>query len=132
MRPLRVGVWLAALGALFTAAVTALAYTAAQAEVGAQAFSTICAGCHGASLQGGMGPALASPGFLATWRNALALWSFVVHNMPLGSPGSLAKEQYWSIVAYLLERNGIKPDGQPLNEQTAEQVRLAERVAGQR
>lgn len=132
MRPLRAGVWLAALGALFTAAVTALAYTAAQAEAGAQAFSTICAGCHGASLQGGMGPALASPGFLATWRDALALWSFVAKNMPLGSPGSLGRELYRNIVAYLLERNGIRPDRQPLTEETAAQVRLAERVAVQR
>lgn len=131
MRPLRVGVWLAALAALFAGAVTALAYTTGQAQAGQQAFN-ICAGCHGANLQGAMGPALVGPGFQATWRNALALWSFVSQNMPLGSPGSLAKAQYWDIVAFLLQRNGVEPDDRPLNAETAEQVRLAQPAGGQR
>ncbi len=58
----------------------------------------------------------------------MALWTFVAHNMPLGRPGSLATEQYWNIVSYLLRQNGVEPDGQPLSEETAEQIRLGQPV----
>ncbi len=129
MRPLRVGVWLTALGALLVGAATALAYATGQAEAGQQAFNAVCSGCHGATLQGGVGPALVGPGFQATWRNALALWNFVAQNMPLNNPGSLAREQYWDIVAFLLRRNGVEPDERPLDEATAEEVRLGRPVA---
>ncbi len=132
MRRLRLGAWLAALGVLFAAAVTALAYTTGQAEAGERVFATICAGCHGAGLQGAMGPGLASPGFQATWRNALALWSFVSQNMPLSRPGSLSRQEYWAVVAYLLQQNGVEPDGQALSEETAARLRLAEPAAERR
>jgi hypothetical protein len=38
-------------------------YTSQQAAAGAQAYKKTCAGCHGATLEGGMGPALVGTPF---------------------------------------------------------------------
>ncbi|MDI7275422.1 MAG: cytochrome c [Anaerolineae bacterium] len=124
MRRIRPAAWLAAIGSLFVAAVTALAYTSAQAEAGQQVFTTICAGCHGAALEGGVGPALLGPAFRTVWANAAALLSYVSQNMPLGAPGSLTREQYQHVVAYLLRRNGISPGREPLGEEAAARIAL--------
>jgi len=130
VRTIRLGAWLTALSGLFVAAMTVLAYTAGQAGAGREVFAIVCAGCHGANLQGVVGPALIGPAFQATWPNAAALFSFVSQNMPLGNPGSLSREQYWSIVAYLLQQNGINRDEKPLSEQTASQIKLQQGVSG--
>jgi mono/diheme cytochrome c family protein len=127
---IRMHIWLTALVGFFVAAMTALAYTTGQAQAGQEVFANVCAGCHGASLQGGVGPGLVSPAFTATWRNAAALFSFISQNMPLNDPGSLSSGQYWDLAAFLLARNGVSPGGEPLNEQTAEGVELRRSIAG--
>ncbi len=71
-----------------------------------------------------MGPGLAGPAFQASWRTAAALFQFVSQQMPLSAPGSLAQEQYWNVVCYLLQQNGVQADEQPLARQTAGAVRL--------
>ncbi len=124
LRRIRPGVWLTALMGLFVAAMTALAYTSGQAEAGRQVFASICSGCHSPTLMGGTGPALIGPGFRASWRTAAALFDFVSRQMPLSAPGSLSREQYWNVVAYLLQKNGIAPDEQPLDEQTAKTIKV--------
>ena len=129
MRRIHVYLWLTALAGLFVAAMTTLAYTTGQAQAGQAVFAGVCAGCHGANLQGGVGPGLVSPAFLATWRNAAALFSFISHNMPLNSPGSLRPEQYWDLTAFLLSRNGVSAGEQALNERMAGQVRLPQRAS---
>lgn len=129
MKWMRPGVYLAALAGLSLTVLTVAAYTASQAEGGQQVFANICAACHGATLQGGMGPALVGSGFQAAWRNAAALFSFVSQQMPLNNPGSLSREQAWNVVSYLLNRNGINPDEQPLDETTAKQTKVSQGVA---
>jgi len=124
LKRIRTGVWLSALVGLFVTGLTVVAYTVAQAEGGQQVFANICRGCHGANLQGGMGPALVGPGFQAAWRNAAALLGFVSQQMPLNRPGSLSQEQYLNVVAFLLRQNGIEPDGQPLDVTSAEAVQM--------
>jgi alcohol dehydrogenase (cytochrome c) len=42
-------------------------YTTAQAANGAKAYQKACASCHGANLQGGMGPALVGKQFWLTY-----------------------------------------------------------------
>ena len=39
--------------------------------------------------------------------------------MPADQPASLSGEAYWDVIAYLLQANGIRSDGKPLNESTA-------------
>ena len=124
MRYIRPAVWLAALAGLFVAAMTALAYTTGQAEAGQQVFATYCSACHGPALQGGLGPALVGPAFRANWRDAAALLEYVSRQMPLSAPGTLSKERYRNVVAFLLQRNGVAADGQPLDEQSAKRVEV--------
>lgn len=129
MRRIRPGTWLTALVGLFVTALSVVAYTTAQAEGGQQVFASICSGCHGAGLQGATGPALIGPGFQAAWRSGAALLSFVSQQMPFNNPGSLSPEQYRDVVAYLLQRNGVAPDEQPLDERTAEGIALSQHSA---
>ena len=81
-------------------------YTRAQARAGKRVFLQHCVKCHGRNLQGTLGPAIAGTSFLQTAQNNH--WSLyiirylVVNNMPLHSPGSLSKEQYADVLAYLL------------------------------
>lgn len=124
MRRIRPAAWLAALAGLLVTAVTALAYTAAQAEAGQQVFVTVCAACHGATLGGGVGPALVGPAFRTVWTNAAMLLGYVSQNMPLSAPGSLNPEQYRQVVAYLLRQNGIAADDEPLTEESAARISL--------
>lgn len=124
MRVIGPTVWLTALVGALVVAMTALAYTTGQAQAGQQVYTSICIGCHGPNLQGVVGPALVGGAFQATWQNAAALFNYVSQNMPLNNPGSLSREQYWNVVAFLLQRNGIEPDEQPLNEETAQKVSL--------
>ncbi len=124
MRRIRPAAWLAALAGFFVTAVTALAYTAAQADAGQQVFVTVCAGCHGLTLGGGVGPALVGPAFRTVWTNAAMLLSYVSQNMPLSAPGSLNADQYRQVVAYLLRQNGIAPEEEPLTERSAVHIRL--------
>ena len=42
-------------------------FTSAQATRGAALYETRCAACHGARLEGSIGPELAGPGFLGVW-----------------------------------------------------------------
>ena len=81
-------------------------YTEAQAKQGADVFAQQCASCHGAQLQGKSAPAIAGDPFLK--KAKLLDWSvadlrhIVVTSMPRSNPGSLSKQQYADVLAYLL------------------------------
>ncbi len=91
-------------------------YTAEQAARGAQDFAANCAGCHGADLSGGAGPALAGQGFLERWgqRTLADLDTFEHSQMPLNAPGSLSAQQYADITSFILQRNGFTAGTAPL------------------
>ena len=78
-----------------------------QALEGEAAFATHCAGCHGAELQGGFGPALVP---LDPWQFTDAplaqLFDFMRTAMPFDDPGSLEDESYLAILAFVLRENG--------------------------
>jgi mono/diheme cytochrome c family protein len=124
----RVGMWLTAFVGFLVGAMATLAYTGGQADAGQQVFATICAACHGATLQGGMGPALVGSAFRANWQSAAGLLSFVARQMPLSAPGSLSPEQYTNVVAFLLRKNDIPADEKPLDAETAKETRLREKA----
>ncbi len=85
-------------------------YTAQQASAGHTLFQSSCAACHGATLAGGMGPALAGDAFLAKWgTHTLAdLSAFEHKQMPLTAPGSLTNQDYTDITAFILQENGFQ------------------------
>ena len=84
-------------------------FTAAQAEKGHDLYGENCGACHGAVLDGSeFAPALKSGRFRRTRGAGTAgeLFGYVEANMPPGSVGSLAPEDYAAILAYLMQQNG--------------------------
>ena len=105
-------------------------YTRAQARAGKQVYLQHCVKCHGKNLQGTLGPAIAGTGFLQTaQRNHWSLYIIrylVVNNMPLHSPGSLSKEQYADVLAYLLASNCYPAGDKPFPQQDNAQLKKVE------
>ena len=93
-------------------------YTSAQAANGAQAYRKTCASCHGAQLQGGMGPALVGKQFWLTYggKKVSTLWSAVHTEMPMMAPGSVSARNSTNVMAFLLQKNGVPAGSTPLND----------------
>lgn len=89
-------------------------YTRAQAERGRVQYDAQCADCHGAKLEGGNSTPLAGDAFFESWSRAeLSLDDFyyiVRKTMPKETPGTLTREQYIDVVAFILQQNGF-PEG---------------------
>jgi mono/diheme cytochrome c family protein len=87
---------------------------------GAKVYQAQCVACHGANLEGGMGPALVGGvGSLTTdkpvktigsyWPYATTLFDYIRRAMPFQAPQSLSNDEVYSVTAYLLNKNGILP-----------------------
>jgi hypothetical protein len=46
---------------------------------------------------------------IASYENTKRLYDYVSATMPFDAPGSLAPEQYWNAIAYLLDENDLLP-----------------------
>ena len=88
-------------------------YAADQATRGAALYKAQCVACHGAALEGAVGPPLAGNEFLASWagRSASELADKIQQTMPLNAPGTLSRPQTIDIVAYMFQA-GKFPAGQ--------------------
>ena len=102
-------------------------FTKVQAERGRALYDAQCADCHGTKLEGGSSTALVGEPFFASWdRPALTLDDFfyiVRKTMPKDAAGSLPREGYADVVAYILQQNGFA-DGD--EELTPDPVKLKE------
>lgn len=91
-----------------------------QTKLGSQVYASKCAGCHGATGGGGIGPRVVglSEGALPLEPRAGSarttqfvtvadVASFVVKTMPPDAPGSLSADEYWAILAFDLKANGV-------------------------
>ena len=81
-----------------------------QAEVGATAFASNCAACHGANLEGTtLGPLLSGFSFLQRWgtQTPALLLNNIQTNMPPGGNEGISDEDYLNIVAHILNVNGV-------------------------
>ena len=103
------------------------AYTAAQAKDGAVIFTTKCLVCHGAQLQGKVGPALAGPAFIASYDGQTAddIRDFIATEMPLPAPGSLKPAEVLAVLSYILQRNNYPAGDTPLTEALSKSVKIA-------
>jgi mono/diheme cytochrome c family protein len=83
-------------------------YTAAQAAAGAKLYGDNCASCHGAKLEGDVGPALAGDAFISQWPGQTAddVYAEMSTQMPATAPGSLKPAEYLALLAYVLQQNG--------------------------
>jgi polar amino acid transport system substrate-binding protein len=98
-------------------------YTKAQVAAGAKIYSSTCAQCHGENLEGSVGPALRGPNMVRlaqkTKLTISDFFQFMALQMPLNAPASLSKDQYASIMAYILSRNGYPAGSKPLSYDVA-------------
>ena len=109
-------------------------FTAAQATRGAALYDTKCAACHGARLEGSIGPELAGPGFLAVWSGQPLsdLFDKIDKTMPADMPGTLSRVQIAEIVAYALQANRLPAGTTDLGttEAALRQISLPRGTAG--
>lgn len=87
-------------------------YSDAQATRGQQLYQKLCVNCHGAALDGVIGPPLAGDAFLSMW-SAQPLGDLVnkiEQTMPPGQPASVSRPQAIDLTAFIL-RSGKFPAG---------------------
>ncbi|MFN8060392.1 MAG: cytochrome c [Vicinamibacterales bacterium] len=93
-------------------------YQEAQAVRGRSTHAQSCESCHGADLSGGSAPALAGLDFRRSWSRGVAsvesLWYVIDTTMPPKRVEGLTREQKLDVLAYVLERNGVKSSEAPL------------------
>jgi len=101
-------------------------FTDAQAERGASAYGTACAGCHRADLGGNTGPALRDQRFTRDFADTdlKALFTRIAATMPRNAPGSLGDNVNLDIVAHLLKENGFPAGPRELTADALDGVRV--------
>lgn len=89
-------------------------FTEEQVARGEQQYLQNCGSCHGAQLGGtGEAPPVSGPEFMSNW-NGLSLrelFDRIRTTMPLDRPGTMSREAYADVLAYVLKHNGL-PAGQ--------------------
>lgn len=85
-------------------------YTAAQADTGAVLFEQICLECHLPDWE-------KKVGFYAKWQGKplSELATYLRLEMPQTDPGSLTRDEYTAVTAYLLRLTGNPSGDTPLN-----------------
>jgi mono/diheme cytochrome c family protein len=93
-----------------TAASTSASFTSAQATAGAEIYQSSCAMCHGTHLEGAAGPAIAGANANLRLKHFTVsdVFAIMTTQMPLNAPASLTHDQYVSLIAYVLMKNGAK------------------------
>lgn len=91
-------------------------YTAEQAKSGARIYAIRCAVCHGTRLEGSYEVPALTGKFVAHWagRPIWPLFDYVSRAMPQPAPGSLSPAENATLIAFLLEANGLPAGAKPL------------------
>ena len=77
---------------------------------GQEVYAAECAQCHGGQGEGGSGPVLIGGNKrIATYETTTRLYDYISRTMPFDAPGSLEQQQYWDVIAYLLDENELLP-----------------------
>jgi mono/diheme cytochrome c family protein len=73
-------------------------------------YAAECAQCHGENGEGGTGPlVIGGNKRIASYESTERLYDYVSRTMPFDEPGTLTPEQYWNVIAYLLDANDLLP-----------------------
>jgi mono/diheme cytochrome c family protein len=83
-------------------------YTPAQAWQGRLDYYRSCAECHGGSLGGVFGPALAGSDGNLQYQSVSAVYAYMTAHMPHGNPEGLSEAEYVAIMAFLMQAHGIR------------------------
>ena len=96
-----------------------------QVAQGQAIYARRCAHCHGVDGEGKMGPRLVGAEHtLSGYGTADRLYDYTRRVMPADRPGRLLEVEYWAVLAYLLDANGLLPPGTTLGRDSAAQVPL--------
>ena len=124
---------------LYFALILLPTFAAAQSpDPGRRPYETRCARCHGDKAQGDVGPVLVGGrGTLATprplktvgsfWPYATTVWDYVNRAMPFDEPGVLKPADVYAVVAFILNINGIVPDGAVMDAKSLPKVQMPHR-----
>ncbi len=109
-------------------------------EQGAAIYASACSSCHGANGEGkppypqlfggpkGVFNFASDPKIPRTignyWPYATTLYDYIRRAMPLTAPGSLSADQTYAVTAYLLNREGIVPDGTTLDAKSLTAIKM--------
>lgn len=102
---------------------------------GAAVYATKCAGCHGPTgTEGPMTKLVGGQGTLRTnhpvktvgsyWPYATTLYDYIYRAMPLTAPQSLSPDDIYSVIAWILHRNGIVPENAVIDAKTVPGIRM--------
>lgn len=73
-------------------------------------YAASCAKCHGVSGEGGTGPlVIGGSKRIASYGDTDRLYDYISRTMPFDTPGSLSPQEYWDVIAFLLEENELLP-----------------------
>ena len=113
------------------------------AAEGAVVYAAKCAACHGANGEGGSAERLVgrndgdsfafatNPRLVRTigsyWPYATTLYDYTSRSMPFGQPGTLAPDETYSLVAFLLFRNGVIPETAVMDQASLPKVAMPAR-----
>jgi S-disulfanyl-L-cysteine oxidoreductase SoxD len=105
-------------------------------QQGEAVFMAKCQACHGAKGAGQpndrlVGGTLAGDRPVKTvgsyWPYATTLFDYIRRAMPLYESKSLTSDEVYAVTAYLLNLNGIIPEGEAINAQTLPKVAMPNR-----
>jgi len=108
---------------------------------GREVYARRCARCHGPKGEGGdepkQSPLVGGRGSLKTpkplktvgsyWPYAPSVWDYVNRAMPLDRPGTLTRNQVYSLVAFIFSMNGIIGENDVLDAKTLAKIRMPNR-----
>ena len=104
-------------------------YSTAQANQGKEVYASQCVSCHGANLEGNIGPALKGAQFqqmaAAQQLTGASLLAVIAASMPKSDPGGLTPAEYADLTAYILQQNGYPAGAAPLSAKSPKLQALA-------
>lgn len=120
-------VWAGALTASAASSTLDGVFTQAQAKRGEAVYVASCAGCHGKALEGSPdAPELVGALFVTGWSGTTVgdLVERVRKTMPDDSPGTLTREQYTDVIAFVLSSNKYPAGKTELPTETDKQKQI--------
>jgi mono/diheme cytochrome c family protein len=99
---------------------------------GAAVYAAKCQSCHGAKGQGGPSDRLVGRDPSARtignyWPYATTLYDYTARSMPFMQPGTLAPNEVYAVVAYLLNLNEIIPETAVMDSASLPKVKMPAR-----
>ena len=97
-------------------------YTIDHATAGANIYQAKCASCHGAQMEGYIGPSLRGHAFqVITSRESDAgrLLLIISRNEPQNNPGGLSEDEDANVLAYILQVNGYPAGREKLSAESS-------------